>query len=113
MRILILVGTALVAASAASSEPQSSTVSGFKTPVITPGGPKQGRAPQPDGPTGLTCPKTTAHQAMGKGRPLAGQNLADLPPANHYKAVYRRVDGCEVPVVVGYGIGAKGGSPKR
>jgi hypothetical protein len=53
------------------------------------------------------CPRATAMHASGPARPVKPQKLADLPPANAYKAVYRLVRGCEVPMVVTYGIGSR------
>ena len=51
------------------------------------------------------CPRTTTYHAVQQGRPPQPQRLTELPPANAYAAVYRRVAGCEVPVVVRYGVG--------
>ena len=63
-------------------------------------------------PTGLKsdpsiCPKTTSHVARGSERSLQPQRLTDLPDANVYSAVYRRVDGCEVPIVVKYRVSGR------
>jgi hypothetical protein len=33
------------------------------------------------------------------------KRLGDLPPAQHYLAVYRAIDKCPAPVIVRYGIG--------
>lgn len=51
------------------------------------------------------CPRTTSMHAFDRSKPLKPQMLGDLPPANAYSAVYRLVRGCEVPIVVKYGIG--------
>ena len=51
------------------------------------------------------CARTTVHHAVQQGRPPQPRRLVELPPANAYAAVYRRVAGCEVPVVVRYGVG--------
>jgi hypothetical protein len=53
------------------------------------------------------CPRTTAHIAVDRDGKLQPRKLNELPPANAYKAVYRRVGGCEVPVVVRYGVGRR------
>jgi hypothetical protein len=53
------------------------------------------------------CPRTTSMHAFDRSKPLKPQKLGDLPPANAYKAVYRTVGGCEVPVVVKYGVGGR------
>ena len=65
-------------------------------------------APRPSvGAKGDTCPQTTAVHAWTPDRKLAPRRLSELPPANAYKAVYRKVGGCEVPVIVKYGIGGR------
>ena len=53
------------------------------------------------------CPRSTSMHAFDPSKPLRPQKLAELPPANAYKAVYRLVGGCEVPVVVKYGVGGR------
>ena len=45
------------------------------------------------------CPRATAMHAYDRSKPPKMQRLGDLPPANAYSAVYRLVDGCEVPIV--------------
>ena len=54
--------------------------------------------------TGSNCRKTTSYRAeLGsawRGDPVAPRNLADLPPAESYKAVYRTINGCEEPMTV-------------
>ena len=52
-----------------------------------------------------TCPQTTAVHAWTRDQKLTPKKLAELPPANAYKAVYRKIGGCEVPVIVKYGVG--------
>ncbi len=57
-------------------------------------------------PTAATdCPRTTSHYAVRPGQHLKPRKLTELPSANAYAAVYRLVGGCEVPVVVRFGIG--------
>ena len=51
------------------------------------------------------CPQTTSVHAWARDKKVAPRPLNELPPANAYSAVYRRVGGCEVPVVVRYGVG--------
>ena len=50
------------------------------------------------------CPRTTSHYAgkgsMYRGQPLVPRKLAELPPAIGYMAVYRTVNGCEVPMTI-------------
>ena len=62
---------------------------------------------QPIQAQGKDCPRTTSIHAFDRSKPLTLQKLGELPPANAYKAVYRLVGGCEVPVVVRYGIGGR------
>jgi hypothetical protein len=58
-------------------------------PVVEPGGPKAGN-----------CPVTSRYEAMKrKGEKLTDRKLSDLPPGDLYLAVYRRIDGCEVPIM--------------
>jgi hypothetical protein len=52
------------------------------------------------------CPQTTAHMAVDRKSPPM-KKLNELPPANMYKAVYRQIGGCEVPVVVRYNVGRR------
>ena len=72
--------------------------------------PKPQASPDHAAPTQLAppsvCPRTNSYQAARLNKPLTPHRLAELPAANEYKAVYRRIDGCEVPMVVSYGIGA-------
>jgi hypothetical protein len=53
------------------------------------------------------CPQTTAHIAVERGKGPPMKKLNELPPANAYKAVYRHIGGCEVPVVVRYNVGRR------
>ena len=48
------------------------------------------------------CPATTSYYAWDRGKSVAPRKLDELPPANVYATVYRRVDGCEAPVIVKY-----------
>ena len=63
------------------------------------------------------CPDNPIVHLVRPGRPATVHKLTDLPPANMYLSVYRTVDGCLVPVIAGYGIGATGrrssASPER
>ena len=51
------------------------------------------------------CPQTTSIYAYRTDKPLTPRKLTDLPDANAYSAVLRRIGGCEVPIVVRYGVG--------
>ena len=66
----------------------------------------------PDGPKAIKplagapkCPRTTGYYAWQRGKQVKPHRLTELPPANAYYTVYRLVGGCEVPVVVRYGVG--------
>ena len=65
----------------------------------------------PGSPTGPAkpasrCPDNPTVHLVRPGRPATAHKLTDLPPANMYLSVYRRVDGCLVPVIAAYDIGA-------
>lgn len=53
-----------------------------------------------------TCPAALPHMAADEGR-ARFRRLDELPPAAAVKLVDRRVDGCETPLVVRYGIGSR------
>lgn len=53
------------------------------------------------------CPRTTGVHAFDRNQRVELRKLGELPPANAYRAVYRLVGGCEVPVIVKYNIGGK------
>jgi hypothetical protein len=54
-----------------------------------------------------TCPRTASYYAWQRGKQVAPRKLTELPPANAYYTVYRRIDGCMVPVIVKYGVGGR------
>lgn len=51
------------------------------------------------------CPQTTSIYAYKTDKAVTPKKLTDLPAANAYSAVLRRIGGCEVPIVVRYGVG--------
>jgi hypothetical protein len=53
----------------------------------------------------LNCPSTSRYEAAKRGGKLGPQKLNELPMADGYKAVLRRVDGCNAPIIVSYGFG--------
>ena len=93
MRLRVIVIAAAASASAASAAPA----------------PHGGLARPP-----ADCPYPPLVQVYSPGRPALVHKLTDLPPANLYLSVYRRVDGCVVPVIAAYGLGATGpdGTPR-
>jgi hypothetical protein len=52
-----------------------------------------------------TCPPTSRYEAARRGGKLPPSVLSQLPAADMYNAVYRRVGGCEVPMIVRYNVG--------
>jgi hypothetical protein len=64
-------------------------------------------APDSKAPAAKNCPRTTNYYAWQRGKSLRPHKLNELPPANAYSAVYRRIGECEVPIVVKYGIGGR------
>ncbi|HUE79907.1 MAG TPA: hypothetical protein VMN38_09785 [Sphingomicrobium sp.] len=59
---------------------------------------------KPDSTAANNCHRTARHNAgkgsMYRGNPVVPRKLAELPPAIGYKAVYRTVNGCEVPMTI-------------
>ena len=51
------------------------------------------------------CPPTSRYEAARRGGKLGAHKLNELPMADGYKAVLRRIDGCNAPIVVSYGFG--------
>jgi len=62
-------------------------------PVINP------KATQP-----ATCPATSRYEASGRGKMPKAQKLNELPDADVYRAVYRKIGKCEAPIIVKFGI---------
>jgi len=92
MRLLLLAAVASVATASVSAPAAPA-----KSPLASPAS---------------HCPRTTAYQAFDRGKFDRGkavkpQKLTELPPANHYAAVYRLINGCEVPLVVRYNVGGR------
>ena len=50
------------------------------------------------------CPPISRYHAMKRGGPLVAQKLNQLPDADHYKAAYRTIGGCEAPIVAYFGV---------
>jgi hypothetical protein len=46
-------------------------------------------------------------ESLYRGKPLTPRRLNELPDGNLYLTVYRRIDGCEVPIVVRYGVSGR------
>ena len=100
MRLLILAAALALPASAASAPAPAGGM-----PVINPG------------PSAADeCPPTSRFHAArraGAERPEA-RKLTDLPAADMYMSVYRRIGRCEAPIIVRYGLGTGlGEQPSR
>lgn len=68
----------------------------------------------PDAKAGVNCPPISRFEASRRGGRIAPRHLDELPGADLYKAVYRHVGGCNVPIIVRFNIGrSEMGSAKR
>ena len=52
-----------------------------------------------------SCPPTSRYEAARRGGKLPPSLLTQLPAADMYSAVYRKVGGCEAPIIVRYNVG--------
>ena len=57
-----------------------------------------------------SCPPTSRYEAVRRGKALAARKLNELPAGDLYMAVYRKIGGCEAPIIARYNIG---GAPER
>jgi hypothetical protein len=80
----------LLALAAASAGPAADM------PTINP------KADQP-----ANCPATSRYEASRRGKAPRAQKLGELPDADMYKAVYRRIGRCEAPIIVKYGVAGR------
>jgi hypothetical protein len=83
-----LLAAAFLALASGSAEPTADM------PTIDP------RGPQP-----AACPATSRYEAGRRGKAPKAQKLTELPDADAYKAVYRRIGRCMAPIIVKYGVG--------
>ena len=83
---MLLIAT-MLAAAAASAEPVGDM------PIINP------KANQPS-----SCPATSRYEASKRGKVPKAQKLNELPDADVYSAVYRRIGKCEAPIIVKFGV---------
>ena len=110
MRLSFLAILLLVASVPASSaEPQAAG----NMPVVDPRWSGPNPVITPGGKNSLGCPITSRYEAMKRGKKPGRQLLNELPGADHYKAVYRIIDGCEVPIMADFSPSSAGASPKR
>jgi hypothetical protein len=70
----------------------------------------QPSAAQPQAKSSI-CPRTTSYlagmESLYRGKSLTPRRLTELPDGNLYFTVYRKIDGCEVPVVVKYAVSGR------
>ena len=83
----MLLFVALLGAAAASPAPIGDM------PVINP------KAGQP-----ANCPATSRYEASGRGKTPRAQKLNELPDADVYLTVYRKIGRCEAPIIVKFGV---------
>ena len=50
------------------------------------------------------CPATSRYEAAKRGQNPRAQKLGDLPDADVYRAVYRKIGQCEAPIIVKFGV---------
>ena len=84
---MLLFATLFAAAAAGSVEPIRDM------PLINP------KASQP-----ANCPATSRYEASGRGKTPKAQKLNELPDADVYRAVYRKIGRCEAPMIVKLGV---------
>ena len=87
---MLLFATILLAAANVSAAPTRDM------PVLDP------RGSRPEG-----CPATSRYEAMKRGKSPKAQKLAELPDADLYRTVYRRVGKCEYPIIVKFGVSGR------
>jgi len=54
-----------------------------------------------------TCPATSRYEASRLGKTPRAQKLNELPDADVYRAVYRRIGKCEAPIIVKFGVAGR------
>jgi len=99
MNLVILVGAAILfTAIPPTASPE---------PVIPPQHYAPGEMPvlNPNAPVGKACAPTSRSEAARRGGRLGIQRLNELPAADMYVAVDRRVEGCMAPIITRFDIG--------
>ena len=87
MRVLLLIAVVALVAPAAAAQP------GF------------GLQPGADS---ANCPATSRYEASRRNKAPKARKLTDLPAADAYLTVWRKVGACEAPIIVRYDIGSAG-----
>jgi hypothetical protein len=98
MRLLILAPAALLSGASVAAPPVVEAAPDVQVvgdmPVLNPNGPSRDE-----------CPPTSRYQAAQRSKAPQAQKLNELPAADMYKAVYRRIGECEIPIIASYGLG--------
>ena len=90
MRLLLILPAAFALLSATEPEPI-----------------RTARVVDPNASAPADCPPVSRYHAMRRGGPLSAQQLHQLPNADLYRAAYRRIGGCEAPIIVSFGVGRR------
>jgi hypothetical protein len=53
------------------------------------------------------CPALSRYEASRQGKTPQARKLGQLPDADAYRAVYRRIGRCQVPVIVKFGVAGR------
>jgi hypothetical protein len=61
----------------------------------------------PNADQSANCPATSRYQAARRDKTPQARKLNELPDADMYRAVYRRIGHCEVPIVVKFGVSGR------
>lgn len=98
MRLFILAAAVTISSTGLAADPKPAG----NMPVVRPGGPINAK-----------CPPISPYHAMKDRQKLGARKLSELPQGVHYKTAYRRVDGCEVPIIANFRPGARPSAPRR
>lgn len=101
MRLLFLAAAVILASGAGAAAPRALPPAARDIPVTN-----------PNTSVRSDCPPTSRYEAARRGGPLKATPLTELPDADMYVAVYRRIDGCVVPIIARYGV-ASGAAGRR
>ena len=109
MRILVVgLAAALPAASAAAPGPEvADQTAPSGAPLAAPFRTNPMPLLDPNAGEPKDCPPISRYHAMRRDPRPDAQKLNELPMADHYKAVYRTIDGCEAPIIASFGVGER------
>src|SRR3954454_1201197 len=72
---------------------------------VSPGPARQMPVVNPNAGAPASCPPISRYQAARRGGKLGPTLLNQLPAADMYNAVYRRIGDCQMPIIVRYDVG--------